>query len=81
MKSRNRLFSYSTKKPGSSVILIHFYMRDSIDWRTIAIGGIVVKRRAYDPRAVGSIPALTTFEVSILGQGVSTNCASLHPGV
>ena len=35
----------------------------------------MVRRRAYDPRVVGSIPALGTFEVSILGQGVSKNCA------
>ena len=41
----------------------------------------MVRRRAQDPRVVGSIPALATFEESILGQGVSTNCASLHPGV
>ena len=44
-------------------------------------GGTVVRRRAHDPRVVCSIPALATFEDSILGQGVNTNCASLHPGV
>ena len=41
----------------------------------------MVRRRAYDPLVVGSIPALATFEVSTLGQGFSTNCASPHPGV
>ena len=45
------------------------------------LDGIVVRRRAHDPRVMGSIPALATFEDSILGQGVNTNCASLHPGV
>ena len=30
---RNRPFSYSAKEPGSSVIFIHFYTRDSIEWR------------------------------------------------
>ena len=29
----NRPFSYSAKEPGSSVIFIHFYTRDSIEWR------------------------------------------------
>ena len=29
----NRPFSYSDKKSGSSVIFIHFYTRDSIEWR------------------------------------------------
>ena len=29
----NRPFSYSAKGPGSSVIFIHFYTRDSIEWR------------------------------------------------
>ena len=40
----------------------------------------MVRRRAYDPRVMGSKPALATFAVSISGQGVSRNCASLHPG-
>ena len=44
-------------------------------------GGIVVRRRADFPSVVGSKPALATFEESILGQGVNTNCAFLHPGV
>ena len=43
--------------------------------------GTVVKRRAHDPRVVCSKPTLVIFEDSILGQGVNTNCASLHPGV
>ena len=43
--------------------------------------GIVVRRQAHDPRAVASIPALATFEESILGQGVNTNRACLHSGV
>ena len=30
---KNRPFSYSAKEPGSSVIFIHFYTRDSIEWR------------------------------------------------
>ena len=29
----NRPFSYSAKEPGSSVIFIHFYTGDSIEWR------------------------------------------------
>ena len=29
----NRPFSYSAKEAGSSVIFIHFYTRDSIEWR------------------------------------------------
>ena len=29
----NRPFSYSAKEPGSSVLFIHFYTRDSIEWR------------------------------------------------
>ena len=29
----NRPFSYSAKEPGSSAIFIHFYTRDSIEWR------------------------------------------------
>ena len=29
----HRPFSYSAKEPGSSIILIHFYTRDSIEWR------------------------------------------------
>ena len=29
----NRPISYSAKEPGSSVIFIHFYTRDSIEWR------------------------------------------------
>ena len=29
----HRPFSYSAKEPGSSVIFIHFYTRDSIEWR------------------------------------------------
>ena len=29
----NRPFSYSAKEPESSVIFIHFYTRDSIEWR------------------------------------------------
>ena len=45
------------------------------------LGGTVVRRRAHNPRVVCSIPALATFEDSILGQGVNTNCASLHPRV
>ena len=45
------------------------------------LGGTVVRRRAHNPRVVCSVPALATFEDSILGQGVNTNCASLHPGV
>ena len=48
---------------------------------TFGLGGIVVRRRAHDLRVVGSKPALATFEVSIPGQGVNTNCASLRPGV
>ena len=39
----------------------------------------MVRCRAYDPRVVGSKPALATFEENILGQGVNTNCASLSP--
>ena len=31
--SLNRPFSYSAKEPGSSVIFINFYTRDSIEWR------------------------------------------------
>ena len=45
------------------------------------LGGTVVKHRAHDPRVVCSKPTLAIFEDSILGQGVNTNCASLHPGV
>ena len=41
----------------------------------------MVTRRDHDPRVVDTKPALATFEESILGQGVNTNCASLHPGV
>ena len=41
----------------------------------------MVRRRAYDPRAVGSKPALATFEEIIFRQGVKTNCSSLYPGV
>ena len=41
----------------------------------------MVRRRAHDPRVVCSKPTLAIFVDSILGQGVSTNCASLHPGV
>ena len=33
MRIENRPFSYSAKEPGSSVIFIHFYARDSIEWR------------------------------------------------
>ena len=29
----NRPFSYSAKESGSNVIFIHFYARDSIEWR------------------------------------------------
>ena len=43
--------------------------------------GTVVRRRAHHPRVVCSKPTLAVFEDSILGQGVNTNCASLHPGV
>ena len=32
-KGSNRPFSYSTKEPGSSDILIHFYTQGSIEWR------------------------------------------------
>ena len=32
-KVHDRPFSYSTKEPGSSVIFMHFYTRDSIEWR------------------------------------------------
>ena len=39
----------------------------------------MVWRWAYDPRVVGSIPALATFEVSILGQGVRTKFVSPQP--
>ena len=45
------------------------------------LSGIVVPRRPHNPRVVGSKPALATFENSILGQGINTNCASLHPGI
>ena len=45
------------------------------------LDGTVVRRRAHDPRVVCSIPALATFEDNILGQGLNTNCASLHLGV
>ena len=41
----------------------------------------MVRHRAHDPRVVGSIPAMATFEESILGQGVDTNCVTLHRGV
>ena len=43
--------------------------------------GIVVRHWAHKPKVVGLKPALATIEDSILGQGVNTNCASLHPGV
>ena len=59
--------------------------KSTIDFQSESIwqllGGTVVRRRAHNPRVVCSIPALATFEDSILGQGVNTNCASLHPGV
>ena len=45
------------------------------------LGDTVVRCRAHDPRVVCSIPALATFEDSILGPGVNTNCASFHPEV
>ena len=38
-----------------------------------------LRRLAHNPRVVGLILALTTFEASILGQGVTANCASLNP--
>ena len=41
----------------------------------------MVRYRAHDPRVVGSKQALAAFDESILGQGVSTNCASLYLGV
>ena len=43
----------------------------------------MVRRPAHDRRVVGSKPAVatTTFEESILGQGVNANCCSSHPGV
>ena len=41
----------------------------------------MVRRRAHDSNVLGSKPPLATVEESILGQGVNTNCASLHPGV
>ena len=47
----------------------------------VGLGGTVVRRRAYNPRVVGSIPALATFEDSILGQRINTNCASLYPEI
>ena len=42
---------------------------------------IVLRGQAHIPRVVGSKPELATFEDSFLGQGVNTNCDSLHPGV
>ena len=47
----------------------------------MGLGGTVVRRGVHDPKVVCLIPALATFEDGILGQGVNTNCASLHPGV
>ena len=41
----------------------------------------MTRRQAQNPRVMGSKPALATFEDSILGQGVNTNFAVLHPGV
>ena len=35
MRFCNRLFSYSAKEPGSSVTFIHFYTRNSIEWRWV----------------------------------------------
>ena len=43
--------------------------------------GTVARRQAHDLRVVGPKPAMSAFEESILGQGVNTSCASLHPGV
>ena len=43
------------------------------------LGGIVVRRWAYDSRVLGSKPALAKVEDSILGKGVSTNCAYRTP--
>ena len=34
----------------------------------VGISGTMVRRWAYTPRVVGSIPALTTFEDNILGK-------------
>ena len=45
------------------------------------LNGIVVRRRAYDPRVIRSILALGTFEESNLRQVFTTNCASLHTGI
>ena len=45
------------------------------------LGGIMLRRRAYDPRVVSSKLGLATFEESMLGQGIKTHCASFHPGV
>ena len=36
----------------------------------------MVQRQAHNPKVVGLKPALATFEDSILGQGVNTNCTS-----
>ena len=47
----------------------------------VGLGGIVVRRRAQDPRVVGSKPGPAKFEESIHGQGVNTNCTPLHPEV
>ena len=41
----------------------------------------MVRHRAHDPRVIGSIPAMATFEESIPGQGVHSHCATLHPGL
>ena len=53
----------------------------ALHWSIRVLGGIVERRQAHNPNVLGSKPALATFEDSILGQVVNTNCASLHLGV
>ena len=54
---------------------------EGIDVCLIPIGGIVVRRRAQNLTVVGSISVLATFEHSIIGQSVKTNCASSQAGI
>ena len=63
-----------------SVLRIETMRNLIISYCTLFFGGTVVRCRAHNPRVVCSISALATFEDSVLGQGVNTNCASLHPG-
>ena len=59
--------NFRTESPISGRVNFKIYLNKC------GLGGVVVKRRAHDPRVVGSKPALATFEESILGPGVDTN--------